>query len=121
MRPVIHKDTPALEQVRAGIGYLDPVADHMRQGRLDNLQGTAKDFQSKWVRCREDPLQGERAPSLDREALAQERELLVLLREMIDLLPGTYRQVFKLRLYQGSRTRRSLDAFTSLAALSPSA
>ncbi len=31
----------------------------------------------------------------------QERELLVLLREMIDLLPGTYRQVLKLRLYQG--------------------
>ena len=38
-RPVIHQDTPALEQVGAGIGRLDPVADHMRQGRLDHLPG----------------------------------------------------------------------------------
>ena len=69
--------------------------------RLDNLQGTAKDFQSKRVRRREGPIQDERTPALDPEALAQERELLVLLREMIDLLPGTYRQVINLRLYQG--------------------
>ena len=33
-RPVIHQDTPALEQVRGGIGRLDPVPDHMRQGRF---------------------------------------------------------------------------------------
>ena len=68
---------------------------------LESIQGTAKDFHSKRVRRREDPLQGGRAPTRDPEALAQERELLVLLREMIDLLPGTYRQVIKLRLYQG--------------------
>ena len=37
--PVVHQDTPALEQVRAGIGRLDPVPDHMRQGRLDHLPG----------------------------------------------------------------------------------
>ena len=65
------------------------------------VTNTAKDYHSERVRRREDPLQGERASSLDPEALAQERELLVLLREMIDLLPGTYRQVIKLRLYQG--------------------
>ena len=38
-RPVVHQDTPALKQVRAGIGRLDPVPDHMRQGRLDHLPG----------------------------------------------------------------------------------
>ena len=37
--PVVHQDTPALEQVRAGIGRLDPVPDHMRQGRLDDFPG----------------------------------------------------------------------------------
>ena len=38
-RPVVHQDTPALKQVRASIGRLDPVPDHMRQGRLDHLPG----------------------------------------------------------------------------------
>ena len=38
-RPVVHQDTPALEQVRAGIGCLDPVPDDMRQGCLDHLPG----------------------------------------------------------------------------------
>ena len=65
------------------------------------VTNTAKDFHQQKVRCRESPLQDERAPTQDPEALALERELLVLLREMIDLLPGTYRQVIKLRLYQG--------------------
>ena len=38
-RPVVHQDTPAFEQVRAGIGRLHPVADHVRQGRLDHFPG----------------------------------------------------------------------------------
>ena len=38
-RPVVHQDTPAFEQDRAGIGCLYPVPDHMRQGRLDHLSG----------------------------------------------------------------------------------
>jgi len=65
------------------------------------VTNTARDFQGKQDRRREDPLQDERTSTQDPEALAQEREMLVLLREMIDLLPGTYRQVLKLRLYQG--------------------
>ena len=65
------------------------------------VTNTAKNYHKQRVRRREDPLQGERTPNQDPETLAQERELLVLLREMIDLLPGTYRQVIKLRLYQG--------------------
>ena len=36
-RPVINQNTPAVEQVRARIGGLNPVADHMRHGRLDIL------------------------------------------------------------------------------------
>ncbi len=36
-RPVVHQPAPPLEQVRAGIGRLDPVADHMGQGRLFHL------------------------------------------------------------------------------------
>ena len=36
-RPVVHQDTLALEQVRAGIGRLDLVPDCMRLDRLDHL------------------------------------------------------------------------------------
>ena len=38
-RPVVHQDTPALEQVGAGIGRLYTVPDRMCQGRLDHLPG----------------------------------------------------------------------------------
>lgn len=43
------------------------------------------------------------------EALAQEKELLALLAEMIPMLPGTYRQVLDLRLYQGLSTRQTAE------------
>ena len=69
------------------------------------VTNTAKDVHITRVRRREYPLEDRAAPTGDPEALAQERELLVLLREMIDLLPGTYRQVIKLRLYQGFSTK----------------
>lgn len=65
------------------------------------VTNAAEDFRRKRVRRRENPLQEEQTLTQNPEALAQEKELLVLLREMIDLLPGTYRQVIKLRLYQG--------------------
>ena len=35
--PIVHEPTPTLEQVRSGIGGLDPVLHHMRQRRLDDL------------------------------------------------------------------------------------
>ncbi len=41
-RPVVHQDTAALEQVRAGIGCLHPVPNDMRQGRLDDLPGMVR-------------------------------------------------------------------------------
>jgi len=69
------------------------------------VANTAKELHGKQVRRREYPLDDQAAPTGDPEALAQERELLVLLKEMIDLLPGTYRQVIKLRLYQGFSTK----------------
>ena len=65
------------------------------------VTNTAKDMAGKYGRRREIPLLERESPNRNPEVLAQERELLVLLREMIDLLPGTYRQVIKLRLYQG--------------------
>lgn len=43
------------------------------------------------------------------EALAQEKELLALLAEMIQVLPGTYRQILDLRLYQGFSTRQTAE------------
>ena len=70
------------------------------------VTNTAKEFHGKQVRHREDPLEDQAASTRGPEALAQEREMLVLLREMIDLLPGTYRQVIKLRLYQGLSTKQ---------------
>ena len=41
------------------------------------------------------------------EVLAQEKQMLVLLREMISLLPDTYSQVIELRVYEGFTTRRT--------------
>ncbi len=70
-RPVVHQDTPALEQVRASIGRLDPVADHMRQGRLDHFSGMIRLFGrpvpeagSEPVRHRRNPLLADRPPQL---------------------------------------------------------
>ncbi len=65
------------------------------------VTNTARDFHRKRVRRPEAPIRVERTSTRNPEALAQERELLVLLREMIDVLPETYSQVIKLRLYQG--------------------
>ena len=38
-RPLVLQRPSALKQVRAGIGCLDPVPDHMRQGCLNHLPG----------------------------------------------------------------------------------
>ena len=65
------------------------------------VTNTARNVHKQRVRRSEIPLREEEDPSRSPEALAQEKELLALLREMIDLLPFAYRQVIKLRLYQG--------------------
>ena len=43
------------------------------------------------------------------EALAQEKELLALLAEMIQILPGTYRQVLELRVYQDLSSQQTAE------------
>ena len=43
------------------------------------------------------------------DALAQQRELMALLAEMIRMLPGTYRQILDMRLYQGLSTRQTAE------------
>lgn len=45
----------------------------------------------------------------DPETLAQNKELTALLAEMIQMLPGTYRQVLELRLYQDLSTRQTAE------------
>jgi len=70
------------------------------------VANTAKNMHRDQVHRREDPLEEQATLTQDPEAIAQERELLVLLKEMIDLLPGTYRQVMKLRLYHGFSTKQ---------------
>ncbi len=69
------------------------------------VTNTAKNLHRDRVHRREDPLEDQAALAGDPESVAQEKELLLLLMEMIDLLPGTYRQVMKLRLYQGFSTK----------------
>ena len=41
-RPIVHQATPPLEQVRAPVGCLDFVLDHMRQRRLDDFLGVVR-------------------------------------------------------------------------------
>lgn len=65
------------------------------------VANTARDVRRERVRRREMPLQEGQALNQDLEAFFRERELLILLGEMIRLLPGTYRQVLELRLRQG--------------------
>lgn len=43
------------------------------------------------------------------DLLMQERQMLRLLREMIRLLPNTYRQVIELRIYEGFSTQQTAD------------
>lgn len=43
------------------------------------------------------------------ESEAEEKQLLALLREMVSLLPDTYRQVIELRVYEGFTTKQTAD------------
>ena len=50
-------------------------------------------------------------PSRTSEDLAQQKRILVLLREMVRLLPNTYRQVIELRVHEGFSTRQTAALF----------
>jgi len=68
------------------------------------VANTARDVRRRRLRHREVPLAKAVGPGRSPEALAQEKQLLIMLREIISLLPQTYRQVVELRLYQGLST-----------------
>ncbi len=70
---------------------------------------TAKDARRQQHRRREVPLVEVNAPGRTPEDLAQEKQMLALLREMISLLPSTYRQVIELRVVEGFSTRQTAD------------
>ncbi len=63
-RPVVHQDTPSLEQVGAGMGRLHPVPDHMRQGRLDHLPGMVSLLTCPVPEGRAEPVRHRRNPKL---------------------------------------------------------
>lgn len=65
------------------------------------VTNTARDVRYQQARRSEVFLREEAASNPSSEALVQEKELRALLREMIQLLPDTYRRVLEMRLYQG--------------------
>jgi len=73
------------------------------------VANTAKDVRRQRQHRREVLLFEVQEPSRSPENLAQEKQMLALLREMISLLPDTYRQVIELRLVEGLSTRQTAD------------
>ena len=68
------------------------------------VANAARDIRRRRLLHEEAPLTEVEEPSRSPEALAQEKQLLALLREIISFLPETYRQVVELRLQQGLST-----------------
>ena len=66
------------------------------------MANTVRDVNRQRRRRREVPFLETPDPGRTAEDLMQEKQMLALLREMISLLPKTYRQVIELRLYEGS-------------------
>ena len=73
------------------------------------VANTAKDVNRQRRRRREVPFLETPDPGRTAEDLVQEKQMLALLREMISLLPETYRQVIELRLYEGLSNRQAAD------------
>ena len=74
------------------------------------VANTAKDTIRRRSRRREVPFNSRMRPNTrSPEDLAQERQLLALLREMVSLLPDTYRQVVELRVYEHLSTQQTAD------------
>ena len=73
------------------------------------VSNTAKDVRRQRGRRGEVTLREEGDLNPDPETLAQEKEMLALLREIIQLLPDTYHQILELRLYQGLSTRQTAE------------
>ena len=77
------------------------------------VANTAKNINRQRYHHPEIPLVEIEAPDQSPETLAQEKQLLVLLREMISLLPETYRQVIDFRIYKGFSAQQTLKCFKS--------
>lgn len=76
------------------------------------VTNAAREVRRKDSRRGEAPLSKEQEeqpedPGQSPEALAQEKELLRLLREMVVLLPDIYRQVVDLRVYRSLSSRQT--------------
>ena len=73
------------------------------------VANTAKDIRRQRRRQREVPFFETEAQGRTPEDLAQQKQMLALLRETVSLLPDTYRQVIELRVYEGFSTRQTAD------------
>ena len=73
------------------------------------VANTARDVSRQRWRRGEIPLSETEDPGRNPEELTAEKELLALLREMVSLLPDTYRQVIELRVYAGFSTRQTAE------------
>ncbi len=76
------------------------------------VSNVARDIHREDPRRREVPLPEEdqrEDPGRSPQDLAHEMELLRLMRAMVDLLPETYRQVVKLRVYQDLSSRETAE------------
>ena len=73
------------------------------------VANSARDVRRQRWRRGEIPLSETEDLRRNPEEIAAEKELLGLLREMVLLLPDTYRQVIELRVYAGLSTRQTAD------------
>lgn len=73
------------------------------------VANAARDQNRQRRRRRETPLVPIRTDDQSPADLFQERQMLALLREMVTLLPDTYRQVIDLRIYEELSTREIAD------------
>lgn len=73
------------------------------------VANTAKNMRRQNWRRGEVSLPEVEDPRRSPEVMVQQKQLLALLREVISLLPDTYRQVIELRLYEGFSTRQTAD------------
>lgn len=73
------------------------------------VANTAKNINRQRHQRAEIPLVEIEAPGRSPEALAQEKQQLVLLREMISLLPETYRQVIDLSVHKGFSAQQTAN------------
>ena len=73
------------------------------------VANAARDQNRQRQRRRETPLVEIQTQGRSPADLTQERQMLALLREMVTMLPDTYRQVIDLRIYEGLSTRETAE------------